>query len=314
MRRDIEFSSNGDTVRGWFFTPDQGDGPFPVVVMAGGWCYVKEIVQPHYAQMFADNGIAAILFDYRNFGDSDGARRQHIDPHMQIEDYRNAISFAETLDDVDSSRIGVWGLSYSGGHSLILAAVDSRIKCAVSQIPVIEGYLNMRLANGTVNFRRLEQAILDARRERFLTGKDVMVPHFTLDTANEISAWPFPEGLDVFLTFQRSVAPNYDLNATLESVDLLMSYDIRPFLHRIVDTPTLVIVAENDDITLWDEAIDAYNRIPTKKKDLVVIDKSDHLALYSNQSLLIRCATAATQWFVERLVPIGQAPAPAAAG
>ena len=46
--------------------------------------------------------------------------------------------------------------------------------------------------------------------------------------------------------------------------------------------------------------------------DLVVIDKSDHLALYSNQSLLIRCATAATQWFVERLVPLGQAPAPAA--
>jgi fermentation-respiration switch protein FrsA (DUF1100 family) len=306
MRRDVEFDSNGDTIRGWFFTPDEGEGPFPTVVMAGGWCYVKEIVQPHYAEMFAAHGIAAVLFDYRNFGESDGARRQHIDPHMQIEDYRNAISFAETLDEVDDSRIGVWGLSYSGGHSLILAAIDSRIKCAVSQIPVIEGYLNMRLANGTVNFRRLEKAIMEARRKRFATGEDTMVPHFTLVTEQEISAWPFPEGYEVFETFQKTVAPNYDFNATLESVDLLMSYDIRPFLHRIVDTPTLVIVAENDDITLWDEAIDAYNAIPTTKKQLTVIDKSDHLALYSNRSLLERAASAATEWFVERLKPLGQ--------
>lgn len=303
MRTDIEFLSGGDTVRGWLFTPE-GEGPFPTVVMAGGWCYVKEIVQPHYAQMFADNGIAAILFDYRNFGDSDGTRRQHIDPNMQIEDYRNAISFAETLDQVDVDRIGVWGLSYSGGHSLVLAAIDSRVKCAVSQIPVVDGYTNMRLNNGTVNFRRLEKAILEARRKRFTTGEETYVPHFTADTDNEISAWPFPEGLSVFTTFRDTVAPNYSLDSTIESVDLLMSYNVKPFLPRIINTPTLVIVAENDDITLWEEEIAAYNAIPTAKKRLKVIEKSDHLALYSNQTLLEQAASAATDWFLERLVPI----------
>ena len=306
MRQEIEFQSNGDTVRGWLYTPDGGEGPFPTIVMAGGWCYVKEIVQPHYAQMFAENGFAAVLFDYRNFGDSDGQRRQHIDPTMQIEDYRNAISFAETLSEVDSDRIGVWGLSYSGGHSLVLAAIDSRVKCAVSQIPVIDGYLNMRLNNGTVNFRRLEQAILEARRRRFSTGEDTMVPHFTLDTENEISAWPFPEGYEVFGNFQKTVAPNYQYDATLESVDLLMTYNVKSFLPRIVNTPTLVIVAEQDDITLWEEEIGAYNAIPTAKKKLVVIDKSDHLALYSKQTLLLQCATAATEWFLERLMPLNQ--------
>lgn len=306
MRREVEFASGDDTVRGWLYTPDEGDGPFPTVVMAGGWCYVKEIVQPHYAEMFARNGIAAVLFDYRNFGDSGGARRQHIDPHMQIEDYRNAISFAETLEEVDSSRIGAWGLSYSGGHSLILAAIDSRVKAAVSQIPVIDGWLNMRLANGTVDFRRLEAALLAARRKKFTTGEDTMIPHFTLDTANEISAWPNADGYELFEGFRKSEAPNYSLDATAESIDLLMQYDVRPFARRIIDTPTLVIVAENDDITLWDEAMAVYQSIPTDKKKLTVIDKSDHLALYSNQSLLERAAAAATEWFVERLVPAGQ--------
>jgi len=301
VRRDIEFRSGTDTVRGWLYTPDEGEGPFPVVVMAGGWCYVKEIVQPRYAEMFAAAGYAAVLFDYRNFGDSDGARRQHIDPHLQIEDYRNAISFAETLEEVDPSRIGVWGLSYSGGHALVLTAIDPRVKCAVSQIPVVDGYLNMRLANGTVNFRRLQAALLEARRRRFASGEDVMVPHFPKDTGSEISAWPFPEGYDVFLHFQQHEAPNYDFAATLESVDLLMSYDVRPFVPRIVNTPVLMIVAENDDITLWDEEIGVYNAIPTVSKKLVVIPKSDHLALYSKQTLLEQCATAATEWFVERL-------------
>ncbi|UOR01313.1 alpha/beta hydrolase [Leucobacter allii] len=306
MRTDIEFPSGGETVRGWLFTPDEGEGPFPTVVMAGGWCYVKEIVQPHYAQMFADHGIAAILFDYRNFGDSDGGRRQHIDPQMQIEDYRNAISFAETLDVVDADRIGSWGLSYSGGHALVLAAIDPRVRCTVSQIPVIDGHLNMRLANGTVGFRRLEAAILEARRTRFATGEDTYFPHFTLDVEQEISAWPNADGYELFEGFRKTVAPNYSLDATAESVELLMQYDVRPFARRIVDTPTLVIVAENDDITLWDEAMRVFAEIPTAKKRLTVIDKSDHLALYSERSLLERCARAATEWFLERLVPLGR--------
>lgn len=307
MRRDIEFTSGEDTVRGWLYTPDAGEGPFPTIVMAGGWCYVKEIVQPHYAQMFADHGMAAVLFDYRNFGDSGGSRRQHIDPYAQIADYRNAISFAETLPEVDAERIGSWGLSYSGGHSLILAGIDSRVKVSVSQIPVIDGWLNMRLANGSVDFRRLEEALLAARRRKFATGEDTMIPHFTLDTAAEISAWPNADGYELFEGFRTSVAPNYSLDATAESIDLLMTYDVRPFARRIIDTPTLVIVAENDDITPWDEAMATYQAIPTAKKKLTVIDKSDHLALYSDQGLLAQAARAATEWFVEWLAPGGTA-------
>src|SRR6478752_7818943 len=199
MRRDIEFPSGGDTVRGWLYTPDSGTGPWPVIVMAGGWCYVKELVQPHYAELYAEAGFAAILFDYRNFGSSDGARRQHIDPWMQIEDYKNAISFAETLEEVDSDRIGVWGLSYSGGHALILAATDPRVRCVSAQIPVVDGYRNMRRVHGTIGFRRFEQLLLDDRRARFRTGEDGFLPHAAADPTAEVSTWPFPETYETFL-------------------------------------------------------------------------------------------------------------------
>src|SRR6516165_4915415 len=123
MRRDVEFRSENETLRGHLYLPET-DGPHPVVVMAGGWCYVKELVQPDYASVFAGAGVAALVFDYRNLGESTGEPRQHLDPWQQIEDYKNAISFVENLPELDASRIGVWGISYSGGHVLIVGATD----------------------------------------------------------------------------------------------------------------------------------------------------------------------------------------------
>jgi fermentation-respiration switch protein FrsA (DUF1100 family) len=302
MRRDIEFRSVGETVRGWLYTPDGGSGPFPVVVMAGGWCYVKELVQPHVAQHFADIGLAAVLFDYRNFGASDGARRQHIDPNAQIEDYRNAISFAETLAEVDPDRIGVWGLSYSGGHALVLGAIDPRVKCVSAQIPVVDGYRNMRRVHGTIGFRRFEELLLDDRRARFAGGEGGYLPHASPDPIAEVSTWPFPETYETFRELKRSEAPAYENRSTIESAELLMSYDVGPFVRRLLDVPTQVIVAEKDDLTLWDLEIEAYNRIPTAKKRLVVIGGSTHMTLYSDRSLLGEAAVAAGEWYAQHLL------------
>jgi fermentation-respiration switch protein FrsA (DUF1100 family) len=291
MPESVEFQSGGETIRGDLYLPE-GAGPHPIVVMAGGWCYVKELVQPHVAQQFADTGLAAVLFDYRNFGSSDGIRRQHIDPNAQIEDYRNAISFAETLDEVDPDRIGVWGLSYSGGHSLILGATDPRVKCVSAQIPVVDGYRNMRRVHGTIGFRKFEQLLLDDRRARFASGEDGFLPHASPDPASEVSTWPFPETYATFLELKKREAP----------AELLMYYNVGPFLPRLLDVPTQVIVAEKDDLTLWDLEIEAYNQIPTAKKRLAVIGGSTHMTLYSDRSLLGEAASAASDWFARHLL------------
>jgi alpha-beta hydrolase superfamily lysophospholipase len=49
-----------------------------------------------FAEVFEAAGLAAIVFDNRNFGASDGQPRQEIVPWQQIDDYRDAISFAQT--------------------------------------------------------------------------------------------------------------------------------------------------------------------------------------------------------------------------
>jgi pimeloyl-ACP methyl ester carboxylesterase len=86
-----------------------------------------------------------------------------------------------------------------------------------------------------------------------------------------------------------------------------MSYNVGPFLPRLLDIPTQVIVAEKDDLTLWDLEIEAYNQIPTVKKRLVVIGGSTHMTLYSDRSLLGEAAVAASDWYVRHLLSRSEA-------
>ncbi len=302
-RRDVEFTSEGTAVRGWLYTPE-GEGPHPAVVLAGGWCYVRELVMPYYAQAFADRGIAALVFDYRNLGVSDGEPRQHLDPWMQIRDYQNAVSFLTTVEDVDADRIGAWGISYSGGHVVVLAAIDPRVKVIVSQIPVVDGYENMRRVHGTMGYRRLWATILEDRDVRYADpDRRLHIPHATAEPERDLSTWPFPETFHTFAALKDSEAPLYENRSTVESVDLLLNYDIIPFARRVYDTPTLMIVAEGDDLTLWDLEIGAFNALPTARKRLHVLPHTTHMTLYSDQAKLQVAARQATSWFADHLLP-----------
>lgn len=299
-RIDVEFKSEGTTCRGWLYLAKEG-ARSPTVVLAGGWCYVREIVMPSYAEAFAKAGINALVFDYRNLGVSDGDNRQHLDPWAQIKDYQNAISFLERHEAVDPNRIGVWGISYSGGHALILAAIDPRVKSIVSQIPVIDGYENMRRAQGTMGYRALWDLVLKDRRLRYeQPGKQLYLPH-AAKLEVEVSSWPFPETEATFRAIKESVAPLYQNKSTVESVDLLLNYDVGPFVKRIYNTPVFMIVAEGDDLTLWDLEIGAFNAVPSYRKKLHVIPHTTHMTLYSDQKKVETAAGLARDWFVETL-------------
>ena len=300
-RLDVEFLSEGTTCRGWLFVANNSK-PGPTVVLAGGWCYVREIVMPSYAEAFAKAGINALVFDYRNLGASDGTDRQHLDPWQQVRDYQNAISFLERHPLVDPARIGVWGISYSGGHALILAATDPRVQSVVSQIPVIDGFENMRRVHGTMGYRALWDLVQRDRKLRYESpGERLYLPHATENWATVCSAWPFPETVRTFLQIKDSHAPLYQNSSTVESVDLLLNYDVGPFVKRIYDTPTLMIVAQGDDLTLWDLEIAAFNAIPTTRKKLEVLPHTSHMTMYSDHAKIEKAAGIARDWFVETL-------------
>ena len=298
----VEFQSGGVTVRGDLYLPE-GEGPFPVVVMAGGWCYVKELRQPQYAAEFVARGFAVLIFDYRYMGASDGQPRQHLDPWEQIEDYRNAITYLETRSDIDADRIGAWGISYSGGHVLILGAIEPRVKVIVSNVPVIDGHTNMWRVHGTDRFRKLQNAILEDRRKRFETGDYgyIAMSGTPAGPDAELATWPLDEVKEVFVELQRTQAPRHEHRSTIESVELLLQYNATPYAKRIINKPTMMIIANDDDITLWDLETEVFDSIPSRDKELVVLPSTSHMTLYSSLTALELAAKAAGSWFSKHL-------------
>lgn len=285
QQRKVEFLSNGITLRGVLALPE-GKGPFPVAVMGGGWCYVKEVVMPHYAQNILKAGVACLWFDYRNFGGSDGTPRQHLDPWEQVDDFKNAITFAGKQPEIDAERIAVWGISYAGGHAIIVGATDPRVKAIVSTVPVVEGYETMQRCHGERRFAELLQLVAEDRVRRGSGEPSAMMAMSAEDPQKLMSVWPFPHVGKVFMDIKAREAPLHEHHNTVESVENLLMYNVFPYARRILNKPTLVLVADQDNITQWDLEIDMFNAIASVRKELVVLEKIDHMVLYSSQNQL----------------------------
>ena len=137
MREDADFTSNGMRCAGWLYRPDEQDGETPVVVMAHGFGGERSFRLPAYAERFAERGIAAFVFDYRGFGDSEGQPRQLISPKRHVEDWLAAL---EHVDSLEYDSIALWGSSFSGGHVVATAArTDVDVSAIVAQVPFSDG-------------------------------------------------------------------------------------------------------------------------------------------------------------------------------
>lgn len=300
MRSDIQFdTSDGITLRGWLQTPDTGSGPFPCVVMAHGFSAVKELFLDRYADIFSAAGLACLVYDHRNFGASDGSPRLEADPWLQVQGYRDAITYAGLRPEIDRQRIGVWGTSYSGGHVLPVAALDKRVKAVVSQVPFIAGLANARRVFREEEFEILRAQFDTDRDARFRGEPAAMMPVFA--ERGELCALPSPEEWD-FIRASGSLGTPLWLNeVTLRSAELMMEYEPGRFIEQISPTPLLMILTTHDICTPTDIALEAYRRA-LEPKELLLI-QGGHMEVYDQQ--FDRGANAARDWLVRHLAAGG---------
>lgn len=138
-RSDDSFPSRGDMLKAWLYMPAAVVKP-PVVIMAHGFGGERWMRLPAYAELFAGNGIAVLIFDYRGFNDSCGTPRNYINPSRHLQDWDAAIAHVKTLDNIDSARIALWGTSFSGGHVIVEAAKHPEISAVISHVPFTDGF------------------------------------------------------------------------------------------------------------------------------------------------------------------------------
>jgi dienelactone hydrolase len=237
--REVDIWSEGTRMAGDLYWPRGATGDLPAIVMSHGWGGTKAGLVRN-AAIFAADGFMVLAFDYRGWGESDGklvvigdmpergvngevhvfAReiRTIVDPVDQTLDIRRAFDFIEGEANVDTSRLGYWGSSYSGAHAIWVAANESRAACAVGQVAAADSLdLAQTSWRGTgvdIEAYAREQAIRRAR--------------------GEIA--PLPQGTDK--------APNLNGWAHLDKV---VGYRPVEDASRI-SIPLLVIDAENEEL------------------------------------------------------------------
>ena len=137
-RIDCQFISRGMSCKGWLYLPEGAERP-PVIIMAHGFACEKDFRLPVFAQRFVEQGLAVFLFDYRYFGESEGWPRNLVDYRRQLEDWEAAISFVQTIPEVNAKKMALWGTSYSGGHVISVAAKHPELKAVSAHVPFTDG-------------------------------------------------------------------------------------------------------------------------------------------------------------------------------
>lgn len=241
-RHDLGFLSGGLRCAAWLYLPQGAQRP-PVVVMAHGFAGERRFGLEPFAERFAAAGLAVLLFDYRNFGDSEGQPRNLVDPFRHLADWKAAIAHARSLDTVDAERLGLWGTSFSGGHVIMAAASDPGISAIAVQVPFVDPISTFR----SVGLGHVLRGSLLALRDlgRAAAGR----PPLNIPVVAEpgtFAAMNTPESLPGYSALVPEGAAWS--NECPARILLTMSF-YRPLgAARRVRCPALVVLAENDSL------------------------------------------------------------------
>lgn len=173
MKTDITIWSEGVRLSGTMFKPDslRAGEKRPALLLCHGWGGPMEHLNNTYAPYFCAAGFIVMTFDYRGWFTSDArlvstdeqpapndngemtlrvrAIRDVVDPFDQLQDITACLDYLCGEDGVDPDRIGIWGSSYGGGHVVMVAGIDPRVKCMVSQVGAVGGALDDAAPEGT---------------------------------------------------------------------------------------------------------------------------------------------------------------------
>ena len=119
----------------WCLWLPDGEGPWPAVIVLHGAGSRKEN-HADYARAAVAHGLAALTFDNRGHGETDGALGDTV-----TDDLRAIAAWLSQRPEIDADRIGVRGSSMGGLLAIHAAAASDHVAAAVAICPAAEWML-----------------------------------------------------------------------------------------------------------------------------------------------------------------------------
>jgi uncharacterized protein len=234
----FRFTSAGDRLVGVLCLPAQQ--PVAAVVTTGPLTSVKEQATGAYARALAERGFAALAFDHRTFGESEGEPRQFERPEGKADDVRAAVTALRADDRTRDLPVVAVGICAGGGYMAKAVADDPRI----SAFAGVAGYYSDAAAFAEASPDAYQAAIdrgLAAEKRWREKGEAETIPAVAPDGGDV--AMPLREAYDFYGT-SRGAVDNYTNGFAVQSLAYTTSFDAQEAAARI-GVPFLLVHSEH---------------------------------------------------------------------
>ncbi len=292
MPQRVTFYSDGIELVGYVYPPP-GMGPDErrgAILVCHGFGAHQERFLPEIAEHLSRQGYVAMTFDYRGFGESKGPRWRLV-PQEQVWDIRNALTFLQTLEQVDPERVALYGTSFGGANVCYAAGVDPRVKCVVSTVGVGCGERWLRSLRRAWEWQAFLTELEEDRRQRVVSGRSrvvdrlhIMVPDPDTAATTDMVVKKFPMSCT---------------HLPLETADAVIDFHPERVVHLIAPRPVLFIVAGRDVLVPNEITRELYD-LAGEPKGWHVIQDAKHYDVYAPLAFH-QVMAAATAWYEEHL-------------
>ena len=293
--KEVEFESNNQTLVGNLYLPDdyQAGTKLPATVITGAWTTVKEQMPANYAEAMADRGYAALVFDFRNWGESSGDNRQFENPANKTEDIVAAAGYLATREEVDANKIAGLGICASSGYMADAAVQSEDLKSVALVAPWLhDRELVNEIYGGEESVRALVETSREAEAQYEATGEVSTVPAASNTNENAVMYQA-----EYYTDPERGAIPEYVNEFNLASWEGWLTYDSVAIADNLSDP---VLIVHSEEAAIPQGAKEFYSRVPGEKEQLW-LENTTQFDFYDNPEAIAVASEAVSEYFQQTL-------------
>jgi fermentation-respiration switch protein FrsA (DUF1100 family) len=286
----ITFESGGETLVGNLFMPVDGE-PTGVIVAVGPLTSVKEQASGTYALAMAERGYAALAFDYRSFGESEGSPRQFENPDAHIEDIRNAATALLADDRLADLPLFGLGICFGAGPMVRAVTEDSRFLIFAGVAGVYGDNAKTRERMGPAYQATIDRGRAAERKWRE-SGEAETIPAVAPEGGDV--AMPLREAYEFYGT-PRGQVSNYVNGYAVQSLAYSLPFDVRGAAD-LIEVPVLIVHSEK---AMAPELAHAFYAAVKSPKQELWLESQGQIDFYDDPRMITPAADAVARFFSE---------------
>ena len=277
----IQFRNGEAPFAGALLLPS-GPGPHPAIVLIHGSGRQSRDEWRIIGMLFAQHGVAALLYDKRDVGHEPGGT-DLVDLSDLAGDALAAVALLKARNDIRDDQIGLWGISQGGMVAPIAAAQSSDVAFVIAVSAPVVSYAEL-----------YQFAVVNTLRSRGFSDREVLEATDALRRLDNFVRKRNPQGARPMLEEARrkrwfefsTLPPAPPTESELRTWVRWRNLDLDPARHwERVKVPALLIYGEREDRMPLDRCVErireALRRARNSRNMIKVFPGADHELMLS---------------------------------